>query len=153
MNKTVEDTKMSYPVKLLSVAAATLLGIALLSTAASTAESADQAKLAGDAGPGPYEQGCVDCHAKDGAENIGALLAAMKHRNVDKQTVTVPGDCVECHSEDGGYTPLSEFSHMLHYENPAENAFVGNYGGSCLHCHQLDAQTGIISVKSGPRNW
>jgi hypothetical protein len=119
----------------------------------STAESADQAKLAGAAGPGPYVQGCVDCHALDGAENIGALLGAMKHKNVDKQTVTVPGDCRECHSEDGGYTPLSELSHMLHFENPAENDFIGNYGGNCLHCHALDAKTGVITVKSGPKNW
>jgi len=152
-NTAVEDTAMSYHVKLLSVVAAMLPGIALLGMGFSTAEGADQAKLAGDTGPGPYVQGCVDCHAKDGAENIGALLAAMKHRNVDQQTVTVPGDCVECHSDDGDFTPLSEFSHLLHYEKPAENAFVRNYGGNCLHCHQLDTDTGIITVKSGPKNW
>jgi mono/diheme cytochrome c family protein len=144
---------MNHTLKPLSVATAALLGIALLGAGASTAQAADQAKLAGDPGPGPYVQGCVDCHTEDGAENIGALLAAMKHRNVDKQTETVPGDCVECHSEDGGFTPLSEFSHMLHFENPAENAFIQSYGGNCLHCHQLDADTGIITVKSGPRNW
>lgn len=144
---------MNYQVKPMSVAAATLLGIALLGAGFSTAESSDQAKLAGDPGPGPYVQGCVDCHAKDGAENIGALLAAMEHRNVDKMTETVPGDCVECHSEDGGFIPLSELSHMLHFQNPAENAFIGSYGGNCLHCHQLDAETGVITVKSGPRNW
>lgn len=144
---------MAHVYKLMPISIATLAGIVVLALGWSTARSADQATLAGDAGPGPYAQGCVDCHTNDAAENIGTLLAAMRHRNVDDKTTNVPGDCAECHSEDGGNTPLSEMSHMLHYEKPAENEFIANYGGNCLHCHALDAGTGVISVKSGPKNW
>jgi mono/diheme cytochrome c family protein len=144
---------MSHRKEVLAIAAAVLLGVAMLGAGGSTADGADQATLAGQTGPGPYPHGCVDCHSEDGAENIGALLSAMGHKNVDTATETVPGDCVECHSDDGGFTLLSELSHLVHYEKPAENAFVGDYGGNCLHCHALDASTGAITVKSGPKNW
>ncbi len=144
---------MFYKIKFGYIAAGALLGAALLSTNWSTAAGSDQAKLPGIAGPGPYVQGCVDCHTADGAGLLGTRLAEIKHRNVDKQTATVPGDCKECHSEDGGYIELSEAVHLVHFENPAENPFVLEHGGSCLHCHALDADTGIVTVKSGPKNW
>lgn len=144
---------MNRKITILSVAAMTLLGVALVGAGGSVASGSDQAKLPGDAGPGPYVQGCVDCHVADGAGTIGSLLGTMKHKNVDTQTGTVPDDCAECHSEDGGYTPLSELAHMLHFEKPADNEFIRDYGGNCLHCHALDATTGVISVKSGPKNW
>ncbi len=138
---------------ILPAAAMTLLGVAMLGGGWSTAESADQAKLPGDAGPGPYAQGCVDCHVAEGAGDIGTLLAAMRHPNVDDDTKSVPGDCTDCHSDEVGFTPLGDLSHMLHYENPAENAFVQEYGGNCLHCHAIDVATGTVTVKSGPKNW
>lgn len=144
---------MSQGIRVLSVAATVLIGVAALGAGWTGAVSADQAMLPGEAGPGPYVQGCVDCHSADGAENMGALLSAMKHKKVDAQIDAVPGDCAECHSEEGGYTPLSELSHLVHYENPAKNAFIQVYGGNCLHCHALDADTGVMSVKSGPKNW
>lgn len=140
-------------IALTSAAAVVLAALSLTGTGSSTAEGSDQAKLPGAAGPGPYVQGCVDCHSEDGAESIGAALADLKHKNVDKQTTKVPGDCIECHSEDGDYTPLSELVHMVHFENPAENAFVQTYGGNCLHCHSLDTESGVVTVKSGPKNW
>lgn len=138
---------MSYEIKFGFIAAGALLGAALLSTNWSVAVGADPA------GAGSYPQGCVDCHTADGAGLLGTRLAEIKHRNVDKQTATVPGDCKECHSEDGGYIELSEAVHLVHFENPAENPFVLEHGGSCLHCHALDADTGIVTVKSGPKNW
>jgi hypothetical protein len=144
---------MNRKITILSVAAIALLGVALVGSGGSVANGSDQAKLPGDAGPGPYVQGCVDCHVEDGAGSIGALLDDLGHKNVDKDTGTVPGDCADCHSEDGGYTPLSELAHLLHFEDPANNAFIRDYGGNCLHCHALDASTGVISVKSGPKNW
>jgi cytochrome c553 len=118
-----------------------------------SAETAGQAKLPGHPGPGPYVAGCVDCHTEGGADNIGALLEAMGHRNVDERTSTVPGDCAECHSEEGGSTYLSELAHIFHYENPGENRFIQVFGGDCLHCHALDAKTGEVKVKSGAKNW
>lgn len=138
---------------MLSITAAALaIGTLLLATGAQ-AEGAGFARLAGDPGPGPYPQGCVDCHTKDGAENIGALLESVGHRDVDAETETVPDDCKSCHSEDGGYSLLSELSHIFHYENPAENEFIRVYGGDCLHCHALDVDTGEATNKSGPKNW
>jgi hypothetical protein len=144
---------MTTRITLISTAAVALAALSLAGIGGSTAEGSDQAKLAGDAGPGPYVQGCVDCHSEDGPENIGALLADFGHRNVDEQTSKVPGDCAECHSEAGGDTPLSEFAHFVHFDKPATNDFVQKYGGDCLHCHTLDAKTGVITVKSGPKNW
>jgi hypothetical protein len=100
-----------------------------------------------------HPEGCVSCHNGGEAETIGALLAAMGHRNVDARTETVPDDCAVCHSEEGGHSTLSEFNHIVHYENPARNAFLRDYGGNCLHCHALDVKTGEVITKSGPKNW
>lgn len=141
---------MAHKIKAASTAAATLLCVALLGAGWTVAQVADQAE---PAGPAPYPQGCVDCHTKDGAGSIGAMLADLGHRNVDKMTETVPIDCMECHSEDGGFTTFKELPHLLHYGNPAENVFIGDYGGNCLHCHTLDAKTGIMTIKFGPKNW
>jgi hypothetical protein len=143
---------MPQRIRVLSVAAA-LLGVAASGAGWTGAVSADQATLPGEAGPGPYVQGCVDCHAADGAENIGALLSALKHVNVDDDIETVPDDCAACHSEDEGYIPLGELAHLVHFESPAQNDFIQVYGGDCLHCHALDTETGVMSVKSGPKNW
>jgi hypothetical protein len=102
---------------------------------------------------GQYPEGCVSCHNGGGAETIGALLDAMGHPNVDRRTETVPDDCVSCHSEEGGHSLLWEFNHIIHYERPERNNFLREYGGNCLHCHALDASTGEVIVKSGPKNW
>lgn len=144
---------MTVTIKGIAMVGVVLTGAVILALGWSIAESADQAKLPGDAGPGPYAQGCVSCHGMDGTDSLGTLLGAMRHKNVDRQTETVPGDCKDCHSADGDFTPLSELAHLLHYENPGENQFVQKYGGNCLHCHALDAKTGVITVKSGPKNW
>lgn len=150
---TSKETGVIHKIKGLSMVVAVMAGAVLLGAGWSVAESSDQAKLPGDAGPGPYTEGCVSCHGVDGNDSLGTLLGTMKHRNVDKQTATVPGDCKDCHSADEDYTPLSELAHMVHYEKPGENDFVQKYGGNCLHCHALDVKTGIITVKSGPKNW
>jgi hypothetical protein len=100
-----------------------------------------------------HPQGCVSCHDGAEVETIGALLSAMRHRNVDQRTETVPNDCAECHSEEGGHSLLSEFSHIVHFEAPERNAFLRDHDGNCLHCHALDAETGEVTMKSGPKNW
>jgi cytochrome c553 len=132
----------------ISAAAATALALA---TFWGTPAGADP--TAGLTGPNPYAQGCVDCHGKNDVETIGELLSAMKHRNVDERTSNVPGDCASCHNDDGDYTPLAEAIHLVHFEDPAKNPFVTKFGGNCMHCHAVDTKTGIISVKSGPKNW
>lgn len=100
-----------------------------------------------------YARGCVDCHDGTAVATIGALLEEMGHSDVDEATETVPGDCASCHSEEGGIWFLSEVSHMSHYREPATNRFVQDYGGECRHCHVMDAETGAVKVKSGPKNW
>lgn len=102
---------------------------------------------------GQHPEGCVSCHNGGEAGTIGSLLAAMGHPNVDSRTETVPDDCAVCHSEEGGYSTLSEFNHTIHYDKPARNAFLRDYGGNCLHCHALVAKTGEVITKSGPKNW
>jgi hypothetical protein len=130
------------------------LGVVFVGMGWPAAESADQAKLAGDPGPGPYIHGCVDCHTEGGAENIGSLLRTMRHPSIGDLKV-VPDGCAECHSADGKGEagPLSEAMHVAHFDKPLENAFIKDFGGNCLHCHSLDAKTGEVSVKSGPKNW
>jgi hypothetical protein len=148
-----KETGVTYRINGMSILTAVMAGAVMLVASWSDTAGADQPNLPGAAGPSPYAQGCVSCHGTDDNESIGALLGTMKHRNVDKQTATVPSDCKECHSADGDYTPLSEAVHLVHFENPGENDFVQKYGGHCLHCHALDVTTGITTVKSGPKNW
>ena len=100
-----------------------------------------------------YAQGCVDCHDGSAVPTIGAVLAELGHIEVDEDTETLPGDCAFCHSEEGGMWQLSEIAHMSHYRNPVENGFILSYGGECRHCHVMDADTGAVEVKSGPKNW
>jgi hypothetical protein len=138
--------KMHHGIALLATGAllaAALMGIGSLSAGKAWAEGHK----------GAYPQGCVDCHKAGGVDDIGELLSGLGHRNVDDKTSKVPGDCVECHSDEGGSTPLSEAVHLVHFENPDRNPFVQDYAGNCLHCHALDAKTGVVTVKSGPKNW
>lgn len=107
----------------------------------------------GDPDSAAYPQGCVDCHRSGGVETIGALLAALGHQDVGDTTETVPSDCAECHGDEGGAWPMSEFTHMLHFEDPKTNAFVQDFGGNCLHCHAMDEKTGAVTIRSGPKNW
>lgn len=100
-----------------------------------------------------YAQGCVDCHDGTAVATIGALLEEMGHIDVDEDIETLPGDCASCHSEEGGTWFLSEIAHMSHYRNPVQNGFILSYGGECRHCHLMDAETGAVKVKSGPKNW
>jgi len=105
------------------------------------------------AGVTEYPAGCVSCHDGDVMGTIGTLLDELGHPDVADWTETVPNDCTECHSEEGGYITLSEAIHMAHYREHAENAFLRDFGGQCLHCHALDAETGVVGTKSGARNW
>jgi hypothetical protein len=66
---------------------------------------------------------------------------------------TLPGDCMTCHKAGGYGGALSTITHKGHYANPAENHFVTGYAGQCLECHSLNAATGVMTVKSGPKNW
>ncbi len=100
-----------------------------------------------------YPQGCVDCHVNaDGNDmRISTLLENVGHMGVE-DLETIPTDCKDCHSEDGGFGELYTFIHSAHYAG-ADNKFVVDHEGKCTHCHALDADSGEVSTKSGPKNW
>ncbi len=140
-------------VGLVIVVSLVVLGGAVVVLSAASAGNAPF--LPGINGKDDYPNGCVDCHKNaDKDYRINAELANVSgHPKIDKIVKTVPKDCTLCHKAGGKAPALNLVSHKTHYAKPAENAFVTNYQGSCLHCHALDLNTGAMSVKSGPKNW
>ena len=137
------------------IAAALVAGLAL-SLAGPQAVQAEPAVVAVEISTDVevvFADGCADCHDGTAVPTVGALLEALGHPDVDADTEELPGDCSDCHSEAGGMWFLSEVAHMSHYRDPAENRFVQEFGGDCRHCHVMDADTGEVDVKSGPKNW
>ena len=102
-----------------------------------------------------HPNGCVDCHKVDGDDDdrLNTKLTAKGHVDISMIVRTVPNDCYMCHKEGAAAGPLSLETHTAHYSNPAENQFIEFYQGACLQCHSLDTQAGVMSVKSGPKNW
>ena len=102
-----------------------------------------------------HPNGCVDCHKISGENDyrLNTDLAAEGHVDISMIVRTVPNDCYMCHKEGAAAGALNELTHASHYKNPAENHFVEFYQGACLQCHSLDAETGVMGVKSGPKNW
>lgn len=135
---------------LFSIAAAALAVLGLAVAGALAPLHAEDAMQPGETGESP---GCVGCHDGDMAATLGVLLEDLGHMSVDDDIEEVPGDCLECHSEEGGAWMMSELSHMLHFQDPTNNAFVIDQGGSCLSCHTMDVETGAVAVKSGQKNW
>lgn len=112
--------------------------------------------LPGITAPDEHPRGCVDCHVNAGAGNDHRMNVELakggKHPNIDAIVKTVPTDCTMCHKA-GAAGPLQLVAHKLHYREPDDNVFVNNYGGACLQCHSLDANSGNMTMKSGPKNW
>ena len=119
----------------------------------SGATAADSAYLPGLLQADSYPKGCVDCHKVDGGKDyrISAYLP-KDHPDVSKLK-TIPTDCASCHKRGGAGPELELVVHQAHYGNTEKNGFVLYYRGACLNCHVLDAKTGLVSVKSGPKNW
>jgi hypothetical protein len=105
----------------------------------------------------PYPNGCVDCHIDQGGGKDSRVMAELAkinaHPKVDKIVKTVPKDCLICHKAGPKPPVFSQAMHLVHFQKPSENAFVTAYKGACLNCHTLDLSTGVMSVKSGPKNW
>ena len=103
-----------------------------------------------------HPNGCVDCHANAGGGNdyrMNVELAKVEnHPNIDAIVKTIPDDCTMCHKA-GASGPLHLSTHRLHYQNPASNVFIKNYGGGCLECHSQDINSGDMRMKNGPKNW
>lgn len=103
-----------------------------------------------------YPQGCVDCHKQDpGKTNLtlNALLAQIGHPKLPK-VKKVPTSCGGCHaSDEGEENQFAHMIHQIHFDVPKANLYTTRFGGDCLHCHAMDADSGEALVKSGPRNW
>jgi hypothetical protein len=125
--------------------------------ALSAQSAADSAFLPGITSKDPFPNGCVDCHKdqKDGKDFrvIAELANISGHPKIDKIVKVVPKDCLLCHK--GGPKPpaFNQAMHKVHFRNPKESAFVTVYKGACLNCHSLDLDTGVMSAKTGPKNW
>jgi len=66
---------------------------------------------------------------------------------------TIPTDCALCHKR-GGRAPSCRLSCTRRtIGTRKKNGFVLYYKGACLNCHVVDVKTGVVSVKSGPKNW
>jgi hypothetical protein len=103
-----------------------------------------------------HPNGCVDCHADAGERGdyrLNVSLNELDHPDITKIVKVIPKDCGICHKQNVPAGPLNEQTHKLHYENPADNHFVTNYDGECLACHALNAETGIMTIKNGSKNW
>jgi hypothetical protein len=107
--------------------------------------------------PSDFPDGCVGCHvAHDGDAGpdmrLNVLLKDIGHISVDKRVDTVPTDCLDCHEDDEEPT-FAQRIHMVHFAKPDENDFVQTFNGDCRHCHQVDADTGEVSLKEASKNW
>lgn len=112
---------------------------------------ADEPYLPGITSNDANPEGCVSCHK--GEMSLQKKLAALKHRNVDAKVSIVPDDCKTCHKEDEGLDTMAQIAHSMHYAAGSKSDFVVRHKGSCLHCHQLSTGDGVVTVKSGKKNW
>lgn len=107
-------------------------------------------------GGGVWKKGCVDCHneaADDGYVSLGVLLQRVGHGIPPNHVRTVPNGCKKCHKDGGSAYPFATLIHSVHFDDPDRNAYVRDFDGSCIGCHRMNTDRGIVSVKRGPRNW
>jgi len=136
-----------------------VVGLAVFggTVAVSAQSAADSAFLPGITTKDEHPSGCVDCHISQGEGKdyrVPAELAKITgHPKIDKIVKTVPKDCLICHKNGPKPPVFSQAMHKVHFRNPKGNAFIAVYKGACLNCHSLDIDTGVMSVKSGPKNW
>lgn len=116
-----------------------------------------QLKLSGVTVADAHPNGCIDCHKDLGGGKDYRLSTGLKeikgHPDITKIVNKVPDGCLNCHKEGSKAGPLNLQTHKIHFQKPAENVFVTNYGGDCLNCHKIDLATGTMTVKSGAKNW
>ena len=116
----------------------------------------DAPALSGITAEDAHPNGCIDCHrvAENGNDyRLNVSLTEAGHPNIATMVRTVPNDCGICHKAGTPLGAVSELTHKAHYANASENHFIAYYQGECLACHALNAETGVMTVKSGPKNW
>ncbi|MBI5708031.1 MAG: hypothetical protein HZC36_13700 [Armatimonadetes bacterium] len=112
-------------------------------------------KIPGLTAPDKFPNGCVDCHIKLPNEDVrlNVALKTVKHHPSVAGLKTIPTDCGRCHRDGSPAGVLKTVLHKAHFQKKAESKFVTMFQGNCLACHALDAATGKVTVKSGPKNW
>jgi hypothetical protein len=104
-----------------------------------------------------YPNGCVDCHKNEGDAipwKLNLMLARIQgHPKVDAIVKTAPKDCAMCHKEGAKMGALYSVVHRAHFAKKADSLFIKQFHGACLNCHTMDLATGLVSIKSGPKNW
>jgi mono/diheme cytochrome c family protein len=132
------------------------LGTVVAVVSLTAASAADAPFLPGITVADNFPRGCVDCHKVSGSQDLtvnGMLKKLGEHPDVTKAVTTVPTDCALCHKKGGAAPALNLVMHASHYRDPAKSYFITGYKGACLNCHTLNAKTGEMKVKSGPKNW
>ena len=101
--------------------------------------------------------GCVDCHVSEADAvtlKVNLMLAKVqRHPKVDALLKTLPNDCGMCHKEGAKMGPLPSVVHKAHFAKKADSQFIKLFQGTCLYCHTMDLASGVVSIKSGPKNW
>lgn len=132
-----------------------IVGFALSSVvAAVAAEQATLPAIPGITAEDTHPNGCTDCHRKVSADRdyslateIANMVKEGRHPRVsDRMLQDLPKQCITCHKPDSKY-PFGEIMHSAHLTGGADNHFITNYQGQCMHCHAMDPQTGSITVK------
>ena len=136
----------------------TVLLIGMFVTVSTVFVAADdgEAFLPGITVTDDHPNGCVDCHSDKGGGRdyrLNTSLAEEGHVKIDSMVKTLPDDCMMCHKEGSKAKSLSIQVHEAHYGEAEENHFISSYQGACLQCHTLNVATGVMSIKSGPKNW
>jgi hypothetical protein len=77
-----------------------------------------------------------------------------RHPPVPGVLGNIPASCNPCHAK-GSRTapPFATLLHSIHLgdgSDSSHNVFMTLYQGECTHCHKLDAETGAVSIPSGP---
>lgn len=114
------------------------------------------AAFAGVAAAEEFPEGCVSCHVEkigDVDFRLNTLLEQIGHRQV-KRLKQIPRDCGRCHTSDAEEEDnFTAMIHEIHFDVPNINLFVTRFDGACIHCHQVDTETGEAGLKNGPKNW
>lgn len=129
------------------------VGVVAAALVLSGASAADSAWLPGVLQADGFPKGCVDCHKVDGKNDYRITGYLPKDHPDTSKLKTIPNDCALCHKRGGAGPELPALMHQNHYKNPEKNGFVLYYKGACLNCHALAPGSGVVSVKSGPKNW
>ena len=99
----------------------------------------------------------MDCHKNDAEAvplKLNLMLAKIQsHPKVDAIVKVAPKDCGMCHKAGAKMGDLSPVVHKAHFGAKADSLFVKQFAGSCLQCHHMDPVTGLVTMKSGPKNW